>query len=567
MENVEARYEENSWWAQGDTPVRDQTRITYFADGRGAFLEQCRHFLAARQYIYIANWGLTPQMRLVRGTDHVGGTTDNEADRATITEGLRAAGLQEQDIAFWFQHELTVEAVLGYAVQKGVEVKVLLWKSPSAFSHYDPQEAHDRLTAVGVTCILDDSAHGIVHHPVESLHQKMTSVDGVSFVGGLDPLIEKGGDFDRWDTPDHLFDEPLRYTPEGTTPHSWHDVHAMIEGPAAGDIEANFRQRWNDVSHRHHLPDILHVPERPLPQPRTEQGLGLVQVGRTIPQHTYHFEPEIARGIDQFYEHGIHNAQRFVYLENQYLWLHAFYGIDLPFMGQDSTEMERILHEIEEALHRGAFMSIVLPDHPNVGRAYSDAALTRLRTADPQAEEEGRLQAFTLATSGMIEGEMHYRPIYIHAKVGIVDDVWSTVGSGNLNNRGMRDDTEINVATVNPELAHGLRLLLQGEHLGLLHNNDSLAISRLLGQQYQPAAAVKRAREQLHYLEEQLGDPMTAHQLMHRTAWANLGRYKKKQPLVGHILPYLRAEEAEQQRLNFHEELGWLEESTRDTEQ
>jgi len=33
-----------------------------------------------------------------------------------------------------------------------------------------------------------------------------------------------------------------------------------------------------------------------------------------------------------------------------------------------------------------------------------------------------------------------YRPTYVHAKVGIVDDEWLTVGSANLNNRGLITD-------------------------------------------------------------------------------------------------------------------------------
>jgi phosphatidylserine/phosphatidylglycerophosphate/cardiolipin synthase-like enzyme len=53
----------------------------------------------------------------------------------------------------------------------------------------------------------------------------------------------------------------------------------------------------------------------------------------------------------------------------------------------------------------------------------------------------------------------------VHAKVAIVDDLWSTLGSANLNNRGMHDDTELNVATLDAELARGLRMLLWAEHL------------------------------------------------------------------------------------------------------
>jgi hypothetical protein len=39
----------------------------------------------------------------------------------------------------------------------------------------------------------------------------------------------------------------------------------------------------------------------------------------------------------------------------------------------------------------------------------------------------------------------------------------------------------------------------------------------------------------------------------------NLRRFKAKQPLVGHLLPYLSGEEAKQQGLQFHEEHGWVE--------
>jgi hypothetical protein len=47
---------------------------------------------------------------------------------------------------------------------------------------------------------------------------------------------------------------------------------------------------------------------------------------------------------------------------------------------------------------------------------------------------------------------------------------------------------------------------------------------------------------------------------MTERAQDNLRRYKAKQPLQGHLLPYLSADEATQQGLNFREEHGWLEE-------
>src|SRR5713226_10422215 len=147
--------------------------------------------------------------------------------------------------------------------------------------------------------------------------------------------------------------------------------------------------------------------------------------------------------------------------------------------------MERNIRELGAALRRGAMVAIVLPDHPNVGRDFTDAGLARLREEVPEAIAQGRIQAFCLATSTNIDGVEHYRPIYVHAKVAIVDDLWSTVGSANLNNRGMRDDTEMNVATLNAELARDLRLMLWAEHLGLVNDVDLFALARYLGHQYQ----------------------------------------------------------------------------------
>ncbi len=222
--------------------------------------------------------------------------------------------------------------------------------------------------------------------------------------------------------------------------------------------------------------------------------------------------------------------------------------------------MERNIRELGAALRRGAMVAIVLPDHPNVGRDFTDAGLARLREEAPEAAAQDRIQAFCLATSTNIDGVEHYRPIYVHAKVAIVDDLWSTVGSANLNNRGMRDDAEMNVATLDTGLAHGLRLMLWAEHLGLMGEDDLLTIARHLGRQSQRPGAEQQAIGYLQTLQETLGDPVAGLKMMIDRAQDNLRRYKANQPLIGHLLPYLSAEEAIQEGLNFREEHGWIEE-------
>jgi phosphatidylserine/phosphatidylglycerophosphate/cardiolipin synthase-like enzyme len=68
-------------------------------------------------------------------------------------------------------------------------------------------------------------------------------------------------------------------------------------------------------------------------------------------------------------------------------------------------------------------------------------------------------------------------PIYVHAKVCIVDDHWMTIGSDNLNLRSWTHDSELTCAIVDPdgELPRGLRTSLWAEHLGLPEDDARLS--------------------------------------------------------------------------------------------
>jgi phosphatidylserine/phosphatidylglycerophosphate/cardiolipin synthase-like enzyme len=48
-----------------------------------------------------------------------------------------------------------------------------------------------------------------------------------------------------------------------------------------------------------------------------------------------------------------------------------------------------------------------------------------------------------------------------------VDDEWFSIGSANLNRRGLATDTEMNVQAIAPEVARPFRVRLWAEHLGL----------------------------------------------------------------------------------------------------
>ena len=102
--------------------------------------------------------------------------------------------------------------------------------------------------------------------------------------------------------------------------------------------------------------------------------------------------------------------------------------------------------------------------------------------------------------------------------------------------------------------------MLWAEHLGLVTDADLFAVTRYLGQRQRRWFKDKHAKRVLGFLEETLGDPLVGLRSMRERAEDNLQRYKAKQPLVGHLLPYLTGKEATEQGLPFTEEHGWLEE-------
>jgi len=82
-----------------------------------------------------------------------------------------------------------------------------------------------------------------------------------------------------------------------------------------------------------------------------------------------------------------------------------------------------------------------------------DRAISTLRRAAP-----GRVAFYGLESP---EGV----PVYVHAKVCIIDDQWASVGSDNFNRRSWTHDSEVTAAVSDPGFARTLRLTLAGEHL------------------------------------------------------------------------------------------------------
>jgi phosphatidylserine/phosphatidylglycerophosphate/cardiolipin synthase-like enzyme len=259
-------------------------------------------------------------------------------------------------------------------------------------------------------------------HPFHCHHEKTVVVDGeVAFVGGID-ITDYGGD--RFDTSDHPARRRL----------GWHDVGSRLRGPAVLDVHDHFAMRWRELTGEHL--------ERPAASPA--DGPHTVQVVRTVSEVMYDSVPKGEFRILESYTRALRQAQRFVYLENQFLW---------------SPEIVRILADKLRSPPSDDFRVVVLlPRRANNGHDDTLGQLAELIAADDGA---GRFLAATIRSrSGGRDDQL-----YVHAKVGIVDDRWLTVGSANLNAHSLLNDTEMNAVTDNPGLARETRLRLWAEHL------------------------------------------------------------------------------------------------------
>ena len=305
-----------------------------------------------------------------------------------------------------------------------IDVRVLVWAgAPLPLfrpTRKDTRKMRDQLIADSRVRVALDGHE----RPFHCHHEKTIVIDDrVAFVGGIDLTSDDG---DRFDTSDH----PAR----GAV--GWHDVATRIEGPAVADVAEHFNMRWHETTGERLAP----------PEPQQSAGDVELQIVRTVPEKIYKATPNGDFGILESYVRALRDAQRFIYLENQFLW---------------SPEIEAILAEkIAHPPTPDFRLLVVLPAKPNTGADNTRGVLGRLVEADA---DEGRVLAVTLyARSGP-----RADPIYVHAKLAVIDDAWLTIGSANLNEHSLFNDTEMNLVTHDPALARQTRLRLWSEHLEL----------------------------------------------------------------------------------------------------
>lgn len=237
-------------------------------------------------------------------------------------------------------------------------------------------------------------------------HRKLLVIDGkVAFVGGINissvysSSPGSGGSFasgssqdrqDRKDDKDHK-DRSVSEMP-------WRDTHVEIEGPVAAEFEKHFAEMWRQQSGED-LPDVRHVAVK-------ARGTDVVRAIASGPNQPYsEMYATLISAIDSA-ESTIHFTM-------------AYFVPDPQFVDA-----------LKAAAARGVDVKIVLPGK-------TDSALVFYAAHSYYAD---------LIAAGVKIYER--RDALLHAKTGVIDGVWSTIGSTNLDWRSFLHNYEINAVVL-----------------------------------------------------------------------------------------------------------------------
>ncbi|MBM9595729.1 phospholipase [Rhodobacteraceae bacterium MCCB 386] len=386
------------------------------ADRLGVIVDAADYFAAARaamldaeESILLIGWDFDLRIDLVPGE------TDDGAP---------------QELGPFLKHLVRRKPHLGIRILKWDMAVVYMMKS-----QFLPLMALD-LRSVDRIRLRFDSKHpwGAAHH------QKIVVIDdALAFCGGIDMTTN------RWDTRDHLPADERRRRPDGELSGPWHDATTAVDGDAARALGDLARARWHVATGQRLRPPRWRRPIWPKSIAPQMQDVE-VGIARTMP--AYEDRPAINE-IERLYRAAIRAARKTIYLESQYF------------------ASASICEAIEERLAE--------PDGPEILVINPESMIGWLEEHTMEVARELRLASIQRADCYGRFAICHPvneagRPIYVHAKVLIVDDRLIRVGSSNVNNRSMGFDTECDLAVDATDDATRAAILairddLLGEHL------------------------------------------------------------------------------------------------------
>ncbi|WP_448124105.1 phospholipase D-like domain-containing protein [Pseudomonas veronii] len=343
-------------------------------------------------------------------------------------------------------------------------------------------------------------------------HQKTVLVDfelpdrAVGFVMGHNMLDE------YWDTNAHSAlnrsgaNKPApNMGPRGKTPRQ--DISSRVSGPILEALHNNFAKAWRKETGENLIASRQSMQLGPQLHCTPDATRQIAQIVRTQAQ-------ERKRDIEQLYLQAVNNATQFIYIENQYFrWPPLAELINAVAAGQTKAGRDPGIHgPLHLFVITNASEDSVGPGAVNtqrmlasLGRAEAIPEVTKLQrieevkqNATPQPRPEPRdhvghrelaeWQAELDRQIGVIKDSTiqpeerpglkvhlcslvapdspagNWMPVYIHSKLMIVDDVFTTHGSANINTRSMQVDSELNIAHEWESVTEALRRQLWNLH-------------------------------------------------------------------------------------------------------
>ncbi len=324
-----------------------------------------------------------------------------------------------------------------------LEVRILVWSSavvhaPSAPSELligDTWQEHPR-----IQLRLDTT------HPFYAAHhQKVVCIDGaLAFVGGMDLTV------DRWDTPEHIYQDPRRMTPSGAPYGPVHDTQLLVDGEAARAVCTLAHIRWNEGTGEDlaFCPDEVDYWPRGLEPDFREMDVG---ISRAMPEWG---KRKAVGESPRLTADALRAARHTIFLEAQYLTADFIADVlEQKLREQDGPDVVAV---VSRAAH-------TLPERLIMGEN-RDRMIRRLTRAD-------RYDRFRIYHP-VVPSPENDCAVLIHSKLILVDDRFLRVGSSNLNNRSIGLDTELDMSIEAQDedgraAIAAVRDRLLGEHLGV----------------------------------------------------------------------------------------------------
>ena len=248
-----------------------------------------------------------------------------------------------------------------------------------------------------------------VNHVFARDHRKIVVIDGsIAYTGGMNVAD---------------------YYINGTkVVGEWHDMHCRIEGDEVNTLQKIFIKTWNKVTKQHLSGTKYYRGDRPnttfvdLKRPSVD-SLNNMMVG------IINREPRTSNTIiRKFYTTAIDVAKDSIQIINPYFTLNR-----------------AIKKAIKRAVKRGVKVDVMLSVHSDI----------------PLTPDCGFYNAHQLMKCGC--NIWMYMPGFHHTKVIMVDGLFCTVGSANLNSRSLNFDYEANAVIVNKEVTQELCNLFNAE--------------------------------------------------------------------------------------------------------